>query len=236
MKTKAFFNWSGGKDSALALYKALKNEKYEIVSLFTSVNADSKRISMHGVSIDLLEKQVENIGLPLKILELPSDVDMAGYEKIMLEKMSEFQNMGINTAIFGDIFLEDVRNYRLEKLVKINMNADFPLWNTPTKEVISEFINFGFKTIVTCINASLLDESFLGRVIDHDFLADLPENVDICGENGEFHTFVFDGPIFQKPVNFTIGEKVYKEYPNPTSDATDKKPYGFWFCDLIKGE
>lgn len=237
MKTKAFFNWSGGKDSALALHKILSAGTFDVLTLFTSINKDNMRISMHGVRVELLRQQAESIGIPLSIFELPSNADMTEYTNIMSDKMDELRSMDIKTAVFGDIFLEDIKKYRVEQSAKANMEAIFPLWKIPAKDIMSEFIDLGFKTIVTCVNASYLDKSFLGRVIDNDFLKDLPANVDICGENGEFHTFVFDGPIFKNPINFTIGEKVYKEYDCSNDDTHNsdyvKKSSGFWFCDLI---
>lgn len=237
MNTKAFFNWSGGKDSALALYKSINSGNYEILTLLTSINKDNDRISMHGVHTDLLKKQAASIGIPLTIIELPSTVDMEEYETIMISKINEIKNMGIGTSLFGDIFLEDLKEYRIKQSAKVEMQASFPLWNIPTKDVMREFLDLGFKTIVTCVNADYLDESFVGRVIDNSFICDLPKNVDVCGENGEFHTFVFDGPIFSKPIDFNIGKKVYKEYNQPDEDTDQhpdsvKKSYGFWFCDL----
>src|SRR5690606_26105595 len=148
---------------------------------------------------------------------------------------------GYTHSIFGDIFLEDLKKYREDKLAEQGFTAHFPIWKRDTTELIHEFIDLGFKTIVVCVKAELLDESFTGRVIDRDFLKDLPETVDPCGENGEFHTFVFDGPIFSSPVPFEVGEKVYREYRAPKSaddvckPGDDAKPLGmgFWFCDLV---
>ncbi|MCL2826486.1 MAG: diphthine--ammonia ligase [Eggerthellaceae bacterium] len=247
MKPQAFFNWSGGKDSALALFKTMQSEAYEMAALLTTVNSENMRISMHGVSADLLAKQAESIGVPLSVLELPPTVPMEEYETLMLDRLDEFEGRGIHVSVFGDIFLEDIRRFREGQLAKVGMQAVFPLWGTPTTDVMSEFLGLGFKAIVTCINAALLDESFVGRVIDEAFVRDLPENVDVCGENGEFHSFVFDGPLFSKPVDFLVGEKVYKEYGRPddgdegadSSGGQDDHPEdnaasnGFWFCDLV---
>lgn len=237
MKTKAFMNWSGGKDSALALYKILGADTFEVAALFTSIIKEEKRVSLHGVRVELLRQQAKSIGIPLYIGELPSNDDMTEYENTLSNTMNEFRRMTIKTAIFGDIFLEDIKKYRIEQLAKAKMEAVFPLWKIPTKEIMSEFLALGFKTIVTCVDASCLDESFLGRVIDEDFLKDLPANVDVCGENGEFHTFVFDGPLFKSPINFTIGKKEYKEY-NRSEDSEQgldaaRESSGFWYCDLI---
>ena len=240
---KALFNWSSGKDSALALYKTLQNPDFKIEYLLTSVNQQFQRISMHGVRVELLEAQAKSIGLPLKIMQIPEMPTMEVYENVMTETLTELKNQGITHSVFGDIFLEDLRKYREDQLAGIGFEGVFPLWKIPTPDLIQEFIALGFKTIVVCVNERYLDKSFVGRIIDEDFINDLPDNVDVCGENGEFHTFTFDGPIFSDPINFEIGEIVYRKYEKPetqdssnkacdtiTSDAFD---FGFWYCDLI---
>lgn len=234
MKQKAIFNWSSGKDSALALYKILKEEKFEVTSLLTSINKEFQRISMHGVHVSLLEKQAESLGFPLIKMELPKEPSMEEYREIMGRTMTEIQSQGITHSIFGDIFLEDLKKYREDQLRSIGMKGIFPLWKINTTDLIREFLDLGFKTIVVCVNETYLDKSFAGRIIDEDFIKDLPENVDVCGENGEFHTFTFNGPLFKNPVEFEIGEIVKKTYPKPTSDEnSEDDEYVFWFCDLI---
>jgi uncharacterized protein (TIGR00290 family) len=234
MKPKAIFNWSSGKDSALALYKTLQEGKFEVTSLLTSINKEFQRISMHGVHVSLLEKQAESLGFPLIKMELPKEPTMEEYREIMGKTMNEIKSQGVTHSIFGDIFLEDLRKYREDQLKTIGMEGVFPLWKIDTTNLIHEFLNLGFKTIVTCVNETYLDKSFAGRIIDKDFIKDLPENVDPCGENGEFHTFTFDGPIFKNPVQFEVGETVKKTYPKPKSDENDETgKYIFWFCDLI---
>lgn len=242
MKKKAYFNWSSGKDSALALYYALQSNEFDIQYLFTSINSAFNRVSMHGVRAELVEQQAENIGIPLVKMELPEMPSMEDYERIMLKQVQFFTDKGINHTLFGDIFLEDLRKYREDKLKPLGIEAHFPLWKKDTKEMLLEFLKLGFKTIVVCVNEKFLDKSFVGRIIDEDFIKDLPENVDVCGENGEFHTFIFDGPIFNKPVEFEIGEIVHKKYEKPKNTTTsntacdvdsDEPTYGFWFCDLI---
>lgn len=243
MKPKAIFNWSSGKDSALALYKILQSNEYEIVSLLTSVNKQYNRISMHGVRAELLEQQAKSIGLPLYKMEIPEMPTMEIYEEVMRNTLADFKNNSVTHSIFGDIFLEDLRKYREEKLENIGFTGIFPLWKRDTKELIHEFLDLGFKTIVTCVNERNLDKSFVGRVIDEQFIKNLPPTVDVCGENGEFHTFTFDGPIFSKPIAFEIGEIVHRKYERPkTADSneacnsnTDDTAfdYGFWYCDLI---
>ena len=231
MSNKSIFNWSGGKDSALALYKILQNDDYHIGCLLTSVNKEYQRISMHGIRKELLIQQAQSIGLPLEIIEIPESTNMDTYDQLMLKKLSRLKKSDYEYSIFGDIFLEDLRAYREQKLTEAKLKAIFPLWKIDTKEVIQEFIDLGFKTMVVAANANLLGKEFVGRIIDLQFLKDLPKNVDPCGENGEFHTFVFDGPIFHKPVDFTIGEKVLKEYKNDENSNWNSK---FWYCDLIE--
>ncbi|WP_419869644.1 Dph6-related ATP pyrophosphatase [Chryseobacterium sp. CT-SW4] len=234
MKPKAVFNWSSGKDSALALYAIQKENNVKVTSLLTSINTEYQRVSMHGVPISLLEQQAKSLDLPLIKMEIPKEPTMEEYQKIMAETMNRLQSQGITHSVFGDIFLEDLRNYREEQLKSIGMKAVFPLWKKNTLELIYEFIDLGFKTIVSCVNETYLDKSFAGRVIDENFIKDLPENVDPCGENGEFHTFTFDGPIFNFPIEFEVGEIVKKTYPRP-KESEDKHDgdYVFWFCDLV---
>lgn len=234
MKPKAIFNWSSGKDSALALYKILKEEKFEVTSLLTSINKEFQRISMHGVHVSLLEKQAESLGFPLIKMELPKEPTMEEYRELMSKMMNDLKSRGITHSVFGDIFLEDLKKYREDQLRSIGMEGVFPLWKINTTDLIREFLELGFKTIVTCVNETYLDKSFAGRIIDEDFIKDLPENVDVCGENGEFHTFTFNGSIFKNPVEFEIGEIVKKTYPKPKSDEnSEDDEYVFWFCDLI---
>ena len=240
---KALFNWSSGKDSALALYKILQNSDFKIEYLLTSVNEKYQRISMHGVRVELLEAQAKSIGLPLKIMQIPEMPTMEVYEEVMTKTLTELKNEGITHSVFGDIFLEDLRKYREDKLAEMGFEGVFPIWKIPTKDLIQEFIRLGFKTVVVCVNERYLDKSFVGRIIDQDFINDLPENVDVCGENGEFHTFCYDGPIFSKPINFEIGEIVYRKYEKPEKEdssntacdtsASDAFDFGFWYCDLI---
>lgn len=234
MKPKAIFNWSSGKDSALALYKTLQEGNFEIVALLTSINEEFQRISMHGVHVSLLEKQAESLGFDLIKMEIPKEPSMEQYREIMTSTMNQIQARGVTHSIFGDIFLEDLRKYREDQLKEIGMEAVFPLWKQNTSDLIREFLRLGFKTIVTCVNETYLDKSFAGRIIDESFINDLPENVDPCGENGEFHTFTFDGPLFKVPVQFETGETVKKTYPKPKASPKDEDgEYVFWFCDLI---
>jgi len=235
-KIKTYFNWSSGKDSALALYYLLQDDRYAVDELITSINSHYNRVSMHGLRKELLIAQTEAINIPSNLIELPEMPSMEIYEQKMLETVSRLKNEGFTHSAFGDIFLEDLRVYREEQLAKQNLKAVFPIWKRDTKELINEFLDLGFKTIVVCANSKYFNEDFVGTVIDKNFIENLPEGVDPCGENGEFHTFCFDGPIFKNPIPFTLGEKVYREYNNPKTEddsicKNDK--YGIWYCDLI---
>jgi len=239
---KAVFNWSGGKDSALCLYHCLQNKEIDIKYLLTTVSREYNRISMHGVRRELLKLQTESIEIKLHEVFLPEMASMSSYDKIMKTALEKLTNEEIEYSIFGDIFLEDLKKYRENKLAEVSMKGLFPLWNRSTKELIKEFIDLGFKTIVVCANEKYLDKSFAGRVIDNEFVNDLPDNVDPCGENGEFHTFVYDGPIFKKPISFKLGDVVHREY-KPNSNNKDDKCFsddndssydtGFWYRDLL---
>lgn len=233
MANQSLFNWSGGKDSALALYHTLKNPDFEVSHLMTSVNSEADRISMHGVRRSMLEAQVAAIGLPLSLLSLPGEISMEDYDALMRKQMTRFIDQGITHSVFGDIFLEDLKQYREQRLAEVGLKGHFPLWKRDTRALIQEFLELGFRTLVVSVDGSKLDKSFAGRELDEAFLKDLPENVDPCGENGEFHTFVFEGPIFNNPVTFKKGEVVGKEYK--LSGETDKT-VTYWFQDLLPVE
>jgi len=240
-KQKAIFNWSGGKDSSLALYKAMLSSEYEISYLLTTVSSEFRRIIQHGVKEKLLEMQAGSIGIPLYKLFLPENPDMEIYNSLIKQTLIKFKEQNIDTGIFGDIFLEDLRKYREEKLAEVGVRAVFPIWRYPTIDLIKEFIELGFKAVIVCVNENYLDKSFAGREIDADFIKDLPPNVDPCGENGEFHSFVYDGPIFKKPVEFKRGEIVKKTYIPSNNDQLKNEGYeqvpetSFRYCDLIPG-
>lgn len=230
MPEKLYFNWSTGKDSALALYYILKSQEFQVDHLLTSINAHHDRVSMHGLRRQLYQQQMDAIGLTCSTIELPEQPDMAIYEEEMNKALSPLIEAGYRHTAFGDIFLEDLRKYREDKLSPLGIRAHFPLWHKNTHELLDQFFSLGFRAIVICANATLLDESFVGCELTPDWVSRLPEKVDPCGENGEFHTFCFDGPVFQKPVDFIIGERQYREYD--TSSSNDGK-MGFWFCDLL---
>lgn len=235
---KTFLNWSSGKDAALALHYLQQDPAFEVAHLLTSVNAHFDRVSMHGLRRELLEMQLQAVGLPWSTVELPEMPDMEVYEQKMLEALRPLRAEGFTHAAFGDIFLEDLRAYREKQLANIGFEACFPLWKKDSRVLMEEFITLGFKAVIVCAKAELLGESFLGRELDTDFLADLPEGIDPCGENGEFHTFCYDGPIFQQPVKFRLGEKTLKEYDAPKQDEVhdNKQKVGFWYQDLLLEE
>jgi uncharacterized protein (TIGR00290 family) len=212
-------SWSGGKDSALALHGLIKAPDLRVEALLTTITRDFDRISMHGVRRELLERQAASLGLQIWPSFISKGATNAEYEASMGEAFARCRREGIDTIAFGDLFLDDIRAYRDRLLAEHGMLALYPVWRRDTDRLIREFLELGFKTAVVCVDPRQLDPSFAGRVIDEQFLADLPAGVDPCGENGEFHTFVFDGPIFARPVSFSFGEVVCRD--------------SFWFCDLV---
>lgn len=234
LKQKAYFNWSSGKDASLALYYLKKEHTVQVDRLLTCINTYYNRVSMHGVRRELVEQQAHSIGLPLTTVELPEEPTMETYNRLMNASIAQLQSEGYTSCGFGDIYLEDLRAYREKQLNSYNIHSYFPLWKKNTKTIISDFITLGFKAIVVSIKSEVLDPSFVGREIDEQFVKDLPPEVDPCGENGEFHTFCYDGPIYTYPIRFEVGENVYKEYNHPKQERTSQSTtMGFWFCDLL---
>lgn len=229
---KALMNWSGGKDSALSLYHILQNKEYEVEHLLTSLNGTFKRVSMHGVREELLDLQAENIGIDLVKLRLAETVSMEEYYEKMYETLKPMVDSGIEYSIFGDIFLEDLRQNREEKLALVGLKGVFPIWKRKSLDLLDEFWDLGFKTIIVSVNGNSLDKSFCGRILDRDFVRDLPKNVDPCGENGEFHSFVFEAPYFKNKIEFEIGETIDKTY-NYKNTAGDDLSSTYYFTDLI---
>jgi uncharacterized protein (TIGR00290 family) len=210
-------SWSGGKDSCLALYETQQARNYHVTALLTTVTRDYDRISMHGVRRVLLEQQAASLDLPLHTVLISKGASNEEYETELAAALNSYR--GTDCVIFGDLFLEDIRAYRELFLARHSIKGIYPVWQRNTTEFIKEFIDLGFKAVLTCVDAKVLDQAFAGRMIDADFVASLPPNIDPCGENGEFHTFVFDGPNFSAPVNWSVGETVLRD--------------GFWFCDLV---
>jgi uncharacterized protein (TIGR00290 family) len=219
MKESVLFAWSGGKDSAMALYEIQKTQKYEIAALLTTLNEAYDRISMHGVRRVLLEQQADSLGFPLEKVFVSKEATFEEYESRMQECLEKYQRAGISAVVFGDIFLEDLRKYREEKLAGIGMKGIFPLWKRDTSGLARSFVDSGFEAIITCVDSMALDKVFIGGIFDEGFLSKLPSTVDPCGENGEFHSFVYYGPIFRKRISHRIGEVVVRDNR-------------FYFCDL----
>jgi uncharacterized protein (TIGR00290 family) len=215
----ALMSWSGGKDSCLALYESERALDYRVVALLTTVTSDYDRISMHGVRRVLLERQAASLGFPLHQVLITKGAKNQEYEANLLEAVAAFRDQGIDSIVFGDLFLEDIKIYRDQFLARHNLRGIYPVWLRNTNDFIREFIDLGFKAIITCVDGEVLDQSFAGKIIDDAFLSKLPAHVDPCGENGEFHTFVYDGPNFAHPVAFSVGQTVLRD--------------GFWFCDLL---
>jgi uncharacterized protein (TIGR00290 family) len=215
---KAVVSWSGGKDSALALSEARLD--YEITALVTTVTADYDRVSMHGVRTCLLVEQAEALGLPLDTVPISQASTNAEYEERMRSALARHRAAGVSAVICGDIFLEDVRKYREERLFTGGLRGVFPLWQRPSAELARRFLALGFRAVLCCVDTCVLSAEFAGRLYDADLLAELPPGVDPCGENGEFHSFVFDGPGFTRPVGYTLGERMLRDGR-------------FAYCDLL---
>jgi len=222
MMEKVIVSWSGGKDSALSLYEIKRSGKYQVVSLLTSINEHYDRVSMHGVRRTLLEKQAKALGLPLIKITLPKDCTEEEYESRLMDILSQVKSDGINHVVFGDIFLEWIKEYREKNLAKLGMTPILPIWGRDTSELTQTFISLGFKAVLTCVNTKLMPGSFLGRVLDEHLLSELPPGVDPGGENGEFHSFVFDGPIFRESIPFALGRTVTRD--------------SYYFRDLLPSE
>ena len=220
MNEKILFCWSGGKDSALALQEIQQHNTYEVIALLTTVTEEYDRVSMHGIRRVLLDQQAVSLQYPLEKVFISKNSPEGEYESRMEELLLKYLNKGVTSVAFGDISLEDVRRYREENLSKVGMKGIFPLWKRDASELAHAFIRLGFKALITCIDSHVLDKTFVGRAFDEQFLSELPSQVDPCGENGEFHSFVFDGPIFQRKIPYTTGEVVLRDNR-------------FYYCDVI---
>jgi uncharacterized protein (TIGR00290 family) len=216
---KAFMSWSSGKDSAFALHAARQDGIADIVGMLTTVNEVYDRVAMHGVRHALLDRQIEALGLPAIIVPLPSPCPNAIYEARMEEACADIKSRGVDHMVFGDLFLEDIRAYRVEKLAAAKMTPLFPLWLRDTATLARDMIASGLVAHIVCLDPRKLDKSFAGRRFDESFLRDLPPEIDPCGENGEFHTVVTAGPMFKAPIAVEIGETVERD--------------GFVFTDVI---
>jgi uncharacterized protein (TIGR00290 family) len=210
IKEPVVLSWSGGKDSAMAAYHLLASQKYEIAALLTTVTEEYDRISVHGVRRDLLERQADSLGIPLRKVMIPKDCPNEVYEARMHAALGELSSHGITKIAFGDLFLQDVKQYRDERLAQVHMTGLYPIWMRDTEELVRTFIGLGFKGILACVDTHAIDASFAGREIDHQLLRDLPASADPCGEYGEYHSFVYAGPIFRKSIACTAGERVMR--------------------------
>lgn len=230
-KTKISFAWSGGKDSALALWKLMQDGKYEVVCLHTTFGEDTKRVGLHGIHESLIQQQAESIGLPLDKLYYPASQTNAAYEKTMSEYLESLEERGVNHIAFGDIFLEDLKKYREAQLEEKGFKGVFSLWGGDTQELLDEFLESGFQTLVCAADADIFEEGHVGEQLSQGLIQGLKKPIDPCGENGEFHTFCFDGPIFEKPVRFEKGETITKKYTFKTDDGVEHSKQ-FWFKEL----
>jgi uncharacterized protein (TIGR00290 family) len=219
LKHPVAFCWSGGKDSALALFELRQSADYEVVALLTTLTRDYDRISMHGVRRELLLRQAQAIGVPLDEVWISQGASNAEYEAQMAGQLAKYRTAGISRVAFGDIFLEDLRVYREQNLARLGMTALFPIWKRSTSELVETFLTRGFRSITCCIDTRKLDDSFVGREIDRRFLSDLPAGVDPCGENGEFHSYTCAGPLFDREISVRTGETLRRD--------------SFLFCDLL---
>ncbi len=217
--TKIWLSWSSGKDSAWALHAMRSSRKYQVTALLTTINRDAGRVAMHAVREELLEAQAAALGLPLVKIYIPAKCSNAVYEEAMSAAMAAARESGVDHIAFGDLFLEDIRRYREEKLRAVGMTPVFPIWGIETHRLARDMVDGGLRAHLTCVDPKQLDRKFAGRVFDAQLLSDLPATVDPCGENGEFHSFAFAGPMFHAPVRVAPGEIVERD--------------GFVFGDLL---
>jgi uncharacterized protein (TIGR00290 family) len=226
-------NWSSGKDAALAFWYLQHSNQYQVQTLLTTVSAAHERVSMHGTSMKILELQAQRMNIPLHKIYLPENADMEAYNDIMQAAVTQLKAAHINTFAFGDIFLEDLRQYREKQLKPAGMDVVFPLWKKDTGNLVAELEDLGIKAVIVCVNEKFLGKEFLGKRVDREFLAMLPSDVDPCGENGEFHTVVIDAPYFSSPIPVIKGETVHKVYHPAKEDPNEKWDTGFYFLDVI---
>jgi len=221
LKESILLSWSGGKDSSLALRQLTTDQRYHVKALITTVTEDFNRVSMHGVRRSLLHAQASSLGIPLEEVWIPKNASNEIYEERMMEVLGRYKEKGIKRVAFGDLFLRDIRAYREQKLAQVGMEGLFPLWGKDTHELANEFIEAGFLAVICCVDPRKLSGEFCGRDFDAEFLGSVPATVDPCGENGEFHTFVYAGPNFRRAIPITKGSVVLRD--------------GFYFADLIPG-
>lgn len=219
MKQRVLLSWSSGKDSAWSLHVLRQDPDVEVVGLLTTVNTSHERVAMHSTRLALAEAQARVVGLPLQIVPLPWPCPNEVYEREMRVAVRDSLGNGVTHIAFGDLFLEDIRAYRIKQLEGSGLEPLFPLWHEPTGKLARRMIDAGVVAVATCVDPKQLSPSFAGRKFDHAFLDELPEGVDPCGENGEFHTCVLAGPMFREPLRAVVGEIVMRD--------------GFCFADLV---
>jgi uncharacterized protein (TIGR00290 family) len=236
MKKRATVSWSGGKDSALALYKILTENTIEVTGLHTIINADTRRVGMHGVREELIDMQAEALGLSLIKIYTETSQSHESYENAMSQFFAAAKEQDIDTVVYGDIFLQDLRTYREKLLRPFNLASVYPLWELNTTALIKEFIDLKFKTVLCVVNQDCYERGLLGKTIDPGFIEQLPTGTDPCGERGEFHTLVFDGPIFRKQIYLESGIIVPKAYEFnilAPDGKTEVQKSTFWFQDFL---
>ena len=221
---KAYFNWSSGKDSALALYRAVMSGLYDVRALFSVVKTDG-RLAMHEVGEALLRRQADAIGIPFHPFHIDTSWTDAEYAACMSKAVGRFKAQGIATALFGDLYLDGLRRWRKANCRQDGIRAEFPLWHVEPMDAVNEFIRLGFKAVITCVDSSVLDGSFVGRNIDDGFISELPAGVDVCGEHGEYHSFVYDGPLFRRPVDFKVKGRYCREFEGNAAGGVAKYCY-----------
>lgn len=209
-KPKVVVSWSSGKDCAFALHQVRSEGNFEVVGLLTTLNSENDRVAMHGVRKDLLQKQMDALGLPAEMVMLPMPCDNETYRRLVGGSIELLRERGVQNVVFGDLFLEDIRQYREEQMAGSGLGLLFPLWLRDTRQLSRDMVASGLRAIVTCVDQRALSAEFVGRDYDHSFLDDLPAGVDPCGENGEFHTLVVDGPMFSAGLSVEVGEKVVR--------------------------
>lgn len=235
-RRKLTISWSGGKDSAFALYKISQLQDVEVVHLHTLINVDTLRVGMHGVREEMIDRQAESLNLPLKKIYVQSSSSHEEYSVAMKFFYQQCKSDGIDAVVFGDIFLEDLRLYRETLLATSGLRSEYPLWKSDSSKLLLEFIDAGFKTIVCATNQSCYDANILGKAIDEYFAARLPAGIDHCGENGEYHTFLVDGPLFSNPLSYMLGEQLRKNYEYQVVDdngTSSRKESVFWFQEIL---